>query len=108
MKCIRMEEIKSREMLPGFTAKMVHSDDVTIAFWTIKAGSSLPAHTHPHEQFSFIQEGQIEFVVGGETRVVGAGEILYFGPEEEHGGKALTDCTILDVFHPARESYRGK
>ena len=104
---LKLDALKKKELAPGFVAQMIHSDDVTIAFWEINEGSELPMHSHEHEQFSVIQEGEFEFVIEGEKTKAGEGDVIYFARNQEHGGMALTACKILDVFAPARETYRG-
>ena len=43
MAFLDLVEVEEREMVPGFRARMVHSDNMTIAFWQIDAGAALPA-----------------------------------------------------------------
>ena len=47
MPFINLDSIESKELLPGFNAKMIHSEKMTLAYWDIKAGSELPEHSHP-------------------------------------------------------------
>ena len=51
-------------------------------------------------------EGRFELTVGGETRVLDPGTVALIPGGVEHGGKAVTDCRLLDVFHPLREDYK--
>ena len=34
------------------------------------------------------------------------GTVVVIPPDVPHAGKAITDCWIIDVFHPVREDYR--
>ena len=34
------------------------------------------------------------------------GEVAMIPPDAPRGGRALTDCRLLDVFSPVREDYR--
>ena len=79
---------------------------MTFAHWRFDAGADLPAHSHPHEQVATFLEGTYELTVEGETRRFGPGEMAVIPPDATHGGRAITDCRILDVFHPVREDYR--
>ena len=60
MSIIDLKTIVKKEPVPGYKARFVHSDNVTLAFWEIKAGSNLPAHSHVHEQIAQITEGEFE------------------------------------------------
>jgi len=97
--------LESRELIPGFHGKFVHSDDMTLAYWNIKAGSSLPEHSHFHKQIAQVIEGQFELIVDGEAHMMGPGDVLEIGGDVPHSGRAITDCVIHDIFLPAREDY---
>ena len=101
-----LNEEEGRELLPGFVGKFVHTSQMTIAHWEIKAGSVLPLHDHVHEQVVNMLEGELEMTIGGETRVMKAGQTFAIASSVPHEGKALTDCSVIDVFTPAREDYK--
>lgn len=102
-----MDQIPEKEIVPGFHARFVHSDNLTLAYWRIEAGAALPAHSHPHEQVTNLLEGEFELVVDGTSHRLTPGQVFVIPGDLPHAGKALTDCRILDVFHPAREDYKG-
>ncbi len=95
-----------RELVPGHHGRFIHSEHTTHVYWTIEAGAELPEHQHPHEQIVNMLEGTYELKVGGETHRLSAGEVLVIPGGVPHGGRAHTDCKILDVFSPVREEYR--
>jgi len=106
MLTIDLYDLEEKELVPGFRARFVHSPNMTLAYWTIDAGSTLPEHSHPHEQVANLLEGEFEMTVGGETRVLKPGMVTIIPSNILHTGTALTDCRILDVFYPVREDYR--
>ena len=102
----QLASVEPREIVPGFRARFIHGDNVTVAHWDVTAGSALPEHTHPHEQISQVIEGRFELTVDGEMRVLDPGVVAVIPPNVSHGGRALTNCRVIDVFHPVREDYR--
>ena len=98
--------IQEKEIVPGFHAKFVHSDNMTLGFWNIDADAIMPEHAHPHEQIVNIIEGRFELTVAGETRELGPGSSVILSPEMKHSGRALTRCRIIDAFYPVREDYQ--
>ena len=106
MAFIDLESIEEREIVAGFRARFVHSENVTLAYWNIDAGAELPTHTHPHEQVANVVEGTFELEVSDERRIVGPGSVAVVPGGVPHGGRAVTDCRIIDVFHPVREDYK--
>lgn len=100
------DEMPSKEIAPGFSCKLIHTENNTINFLDVKAGSSIPLHRHVHEQSSFVLEGEFEMTVNGETRVLTPGVYCLIPSNTEHGGRAITDCRLIDIFSPVREDYR--
>ncbi len=106
MNFIELDEIDKRDLVPGGKVRFVHSDSMTLAYWTFEAGGQFPEHAHPHEQVSSMIDGEFELTVDGETRVLSPGNVVIIPPNAVHSGKAVTECRIIDVFHPVREDYR--
>ena len=102
---IKLDAVKSIEVVPGYHAKFVHSESMTVAFWEIKSGNSLPAHSHVHEQIMTLLEGEFELTVAGEPQHMVAGDVFVLKSNVEHAGRAITDCRVMDVFSPVREDY---
>jgi len=106
MPFVSLEELETREPMPGWQVHFVHSETMTFAHWTIEAGTALPEHRHPHEQVATILEGEFELSIDGETQVLRPGIVAVIPPNALHSGRALTPCRIIDAFHPIREDCR--
>lgn len=106
MPFIHVEGIDERQMLPGFYARMLHAENMTVSRWRIEAGAVLPEHSHPHEQVTVMLEGTFEMTVNGEKQVIKPGDLVVIPSQATHSARAITDCLILDVFSPVREDYR--
>lgn len=107
MPFINLKDVMSKELLPGFHGKMIHTENMTLAYWDIKAGSILPEHHHVHEQVAAqVLHGEFELTLAGETRVMKSGDIAVIPSNAVHSGRAITDCQLMDVFSPAREDYQ--
>lgn len=103
---IDTKAIESKTLFPGFHARMVHTDGLTIAHFRIEAGCILPLHDHPHEQVTNIIEGTLEMTVGEETLACTPGTVVTIPGNVSHSARALTDCYVIDIFRPVREDYR--
>ena len=101
-----LANIPAKEIRPGFFGKMVHGEKSTLAIWEIKKGSRLPEHSHPHEQITFILEGELEMTIGGEKHFLKAGATHAIPSLVPHSAFAHTDCKVIDTFAPARDDYR--
>ena len=94
------------DICDSFFGRFIHSENMTIADWKIKAGSRMPEHTHPHEQVAYLLEGRFELTLEGETRLLTPGTLAVIPSNAPHTGTAVTDCHLVDVFHPVREDLR--
>jgi quercetin dioxygenase-like cupin family protein len=106
MPFLNLDEFDPREIIPGYHAKFLHSENMTLVYWTITAGAEMLVHAHEHEQVANVLEGEFELEVDGEIQVLRPGMVALIPSEAPHGGRAISDCRLLDVFHPVREDYR--
>lgn len=104
---IHLDVIKEKEVVPGYKGKFIHSENMTLAYWNITAGSPLPEHAHPHEQVVNVLEGTLELTLEGETHSLTPGTVVIIPSNVPHSGRAATDCRVIDVFYPVREEYRS-
>ncbi len=105
MPFLELHDIREREPVPGYRVRFVHSASMTVAYWEIESGASMPEHSHMHEQIVNFIEGEFELRVGDEVRTAVPGTVAVISPDVPHSGKAITRCRIIDVFHPVREDY---
>lgn len=101
-----LANIPAKEIRPGFFGKMVHGDKSTLTVWDIKKGSRLLEHSHPHEQITYVVDGELEMVIGGEKYLLTAGATHAIPSNVPHSAYAHTDCRVIDTFAPARDDYR--
>jgi quercetin dioxygenase-like cupin family protein len=100
------DDIVVKEIAPGFFSKLIHTDDNTVNFIKVKAGCSVPLHRHVHQQMSFVLEGIFELTVNGTPKKLDKGLFAIIPSNVEHGGIAITDCKLIDIFSPVREDYK--
>ena len=100
-----LANIEIKEITKGFKAKYIHTETMTMAFIDVAAGAYMPIHQHMHEQISQVLEGRFELTVDGVRKVYEPGVVVTIPSDIPHGGVALTDCKLLDVFSPPREDY---
>jgi quercetin dioxygenase-like cupin family protein len=98
--------ILPKEIAPGFLSRFIHTETNTLNFIEVTAGSIVPLHQHVHEQLSFVLEGKFELTVNGEARILEPGLFAVIPSNIIHGGTAVTDCKLIDVFSPVREDYK--
>lgn len=77
----------------------------------IKADKKGPVgveHAHYHSQVTFISSGKFEFTIGGEKKIVSAGDGMYMKPDVLHSCICIEPGIIVDCFSPTREDFLKK
>lgn len=94
------------EALPGVKIKtLVYGEKTLLAELRLNKGSSLPAHSHPHEQTGYMIEGKLNLKIAGEEFEVNPGDSWSIPSNAEHGAEVLEDTVVVEVFSPVREDY---
>jgi quercetin dioxygenase-like cupin family protein len=75
---VNLANLEVKEPVPGYKAVFVHSDNMTVAYWEVEEGA----------------------------RILDRGSAVIIPPNTPHSGKAITQCRLIDVFHPVREDYQ--
>jgi quercetin dioxygenase-like cupin family protein len=101
-----IKKSKSKELVPGITGYYVHGKEMTFGYVELKQGSAVPMHKHVQEQITYIIEGELDMVIGGENCLMTAGMYHVIGSNVPHAAVAKTDCKVIDAFSPVREDYK--
>jgi quercetin dioxygenase-like cupin family protein len=107
MGLVRLDELPELQIAEGILARVVTAETVTVAHVKLAAGALLPEHAHHHEQVVNVIEGELELTVDGQPYSLKRGKVMVLTPNVVHSGRAVTDCRVVDVFHPVREDFRG-
>lgn len=109
MRVQRWLEEPVEELSPTIGRQVIHTETMTIARIALARGAVVPLHRHANEQITTVLEGRLRFLVGGEERIVAAGESVTLAANEPHQVEALEDSLALDVFSPVRDDWlRGE
>ena len=101
-----IKEITPRELVQGITGYYAHGDSMTFGYVELKAGSSVPMHQHVHEQITYIIEGELDMIIGGQPCLLASGMYYVIPSDTPHSAVAITDCKVIDAFCPVREDYK--
>ena len=102
----QIRDIKPKDLASGITGYYAHGDKITFGYVELKKGSSVPLHHHVNEQITYMIEGQLDMVIGGEAYSLTDGMYHIIPSDTPHSAIAITDCRVIDVFGPVREDYK--
>jgi len=107
----RWDEVPREELHERLSRRVITGDQVMLAHVYLKKGCVVPKHSHQNEQFTYILEGALRFLVGddgAEEIVVRAGEVLHLLGNVPHEAHALEDTLDVDIFYPPRADWLNK
>jgi quercetin dioxygenase-like cupin family protein len=101
-----IKDIPAHKVVAGITGHYAHGQQLTFGYVEVKAGSNLASHHHPHEQITYIVEGELDMTIDGKFCPLRPGMFYIIPSNVPHSAVAKTDCIAIDVFSPVREDYR--
>ena len=102
----KVNELPATEMLEGVFRRAVYLDKVMLTFFDFEPGREIPEHSHPHEQISYVLEGEMIFTLDGETRTLHAGEGATIPANAPHSATFPSTARVVDAWHPLRQDYK--
>ena len=101
----RWDEIALEKVTEMISRKLVTGEREMLSQIYLKKGALVPNHSHESEQMTYVLQGALKFLVGGEEITVREGEVLHIPSGIEHQAEALEDTFELDVFSPIRPAW---
>jgi quercetin dioxygenase-like cupin family protein len=115
MTVYKYAEMDVAKPAPDVLRRQAYTENVMVTVVDFVNGPSpaAPPHQHPHEQITYIAEGQVNFIVGvGDEQTVDlveAGDLIVVPPDAPHTVEVLTEAArLIDCFYPIREDFLPK
>ncbi len=96
---------KRIQLWDGVNGAFFTSEQLMFGHITLSKGAIVKEHQHVHEQWTHVLEGQMEFTINGETKVLTKGMAAHMPPNVPHSAIAVTECKVIDCFMPIREDF---
>jgi len=107
MGLVKLEELPELKIADGIVGRAVNTETVTVFHVQLTKGAILPEHAHHHEQVVNVIEGELELIVEGALHRLVPGKVMVLPPNIVHSGRVISNCRVIDVFHPVRQDFRG-
>jgi len=101
----RWDEIALERVTELISRKVVTGAREMLAQIYLKRGAVVPMHAHDSEQMTYVLQGALKLLVGGDEVTLRDGEVLHIKPGVAHQVEALDDTFVLGVFSPVRRDW---
>jgi quercetin dioxygenase-like cupin family protein len=104
---VSVEDVPLLKVVEGLGLKPVFGENILLSFVYMEPNSVAPVHAHPEEQIGTMIEGEYEFELNGEKKMIRKGDVYIVPPNVPHGARTYDKpCLALDIFSPPRTGYR--
>ena len=99
-------ETLKEDLGDGITRQILGYDDslMLVKVWFDENAIGY-THAHHHAQVTYVESGEFDFTVDGETKKLVAGDSVYIAPHASHGATCTSAGVLIDTFSPAREDF---
>ena len=109
MTALKYHEMRAAAIREGAERRLGRTENlmlVVVDFYDGPKEQPDPPHSHPHEQVSYVAEGEILFVTEGQQTHLAAGDVFLVPSGVPHSIQQLTQhVRLVDCFTPVREDF---
>jgi quercetin dioxygenase-like cupin family protein len=102
-------EMPAEQVKAGVDRRIAYTDNLMIVLVDFHDGPKEepdPPHWHPHEQVTYVAEGEIIFYMDEQQIQLGPGDIFTVPPDKPHSIQLLTKhARLVDCFTPIRDDF---
>ena len=99
--------ISREEISPGRKRSIAHLENLMVVVFDFNDGPMLkpdPPHSHPHEQITYVADGELIFFKGSHQYHLSKGDIITIPSGIAHCIQTLANHTrLIDSFSPVRD-----
>lgn len=102
---VDVSSVPAVEFVPGLEFRPVLGEKTMVNFVRFAPRTEAPMHVHEEEQIVVVLDGEFEFELDGEIRIMRPGDVAVVPSWVPHGARtADTSCYEMDVFNPPRQT----
>jgi len=109
MKSNDENQIIHEKISPGYERSIAYLENLMVTVCDFTNGPALspdPPHSHPHEQITYVAEGELIFYKGDIELHLVKGDLLTVPSGVPHCIKTLTShVKLIDSFNPVRKDF---
>lgn len=109
MAVLRYTEMKRYSVRSGVVRRQGYTDHLMMTIIDFDDGPQTapdPPHAHPHEQVTYVAEGEILFFLEGHSERLGPGDMFLVPSNKPHSIQLLSQhVRLVDSFTPLRQDF---
>ncbi|RPI24060.1 MAG: cupin domain-containing protein [Chloroflexota bacterium] len=109
MPVLKRSELPAEQVRPGVERRLGYTPGLMLVMVDFDDGPQDrpdPFHSHPHEQASYLAEGEVIFFMDGEETHLSPGDVFLVPSGVPHAIQLLTrHVRLIDCFTPIREDF---
>ena len=103
---VKFDDVREFELAEGVSGRPLFGEGAMLNLIEFEPGSTVPLHSHEHEQLGIVLEGVQVLIVDGKEHALGPMQGYVLPGGVEHSAYCGPDgALVLDVFQPVREDY---
>ncbi|MHB8393140.1 MAG: cupin domain-containing protein [Candidatus Dormibacteria bacterium] len=93
------------QFVPGLEFRYLLGERTMLMAVRFDPHTEAPVHVHDEEQITLVVEGELEFEIDGEARLLSPGMVAVVPANVRHGARTReSSCLEYDVFNPPRQA----
>lgn len=112
MSAIKEDNIFKVNLSTGYERTIGHLENLMVVVCDFTDGPMKhpdPFHSHPHEQITYVAEGELFFHKGENVYRLSKGDLITVAPDISHCIQTIsTHVRLIDSFHPVRKDFLNK
>jgi quercetin dioxygenase-like cupin family protein len=109
MNVFHENSVASEKLSPVFERRIYHLENLMVVICDFSNGpASEPdkPHTHPHEQITYVAEGELYFFLDKEKHHLKKGDVYTVPPDVPHCIQNISSYVrLIDTFTPLRKDF---
>jgi quercetin dioxygenase-like cupin family protein len=112
MAVFKENETTSEKISSVFERRIINLENLMVVVCDFTNGPAKnpdPPHSHPHEQITFVAEGDLYFFLNEEKHKLQKGDVFSVPPDVPHCIQTVSNhVRLIDSFSPVREDFLKK
>jgi quercetin dioxygenase-like cupin family protein len=103
---VHFPDVKAFELVAGVSGRPLFGEGAMLNLIEFEPGSTVPLHSHEHEQLGLVLQGMQALVIDGIPHEMGPMDGYVIPGGVEHAAYCGPEgAVVVDIFQPVREDY---